>query len=98
MSLTLKGIAVVKALSQETINFHATMYWNNVRVGVVSNSGQGGCHEYTWNQTTQTTRAKQAVNDDLLENILNEHLLNQKLKVWCKTHTVYRLTTHALGL
>ena len=98
MSLTLKGIAVVKALSQETTNFHATMYWNNVRVGVVSNSGQGGCHEYTWNQTTQTTRAKKAVTDELIDNILDEHLLNQQLKVWCKAHTVYRLTTHALGL
>ena len=58
MSLTFKSVKINFKLTEETLNFYATMYWNHVRVGTVKNYGKGGAHIYDWKQSPQATEAK----------------------------------------
>ena len=46
MSITLKAVKIHQDMSEETLCFSASLYWNGKRVGSVSNRGCGGCNDY----------------------------------------------------
>jgi hypothetical protein len=48
MKLELRAVKTVKALSEETQCFSATVYADGRLAGTVSNRGHGGSHEYHW--------------------------------------------------
>lgn len=108
MSLTFKSVKINFKLTEETLNFYATMYWNHVRVGTVKNYGTGGAHIYDWKQSPQTTEAKDWLihhpdtfrlkscdvvdYDHVITHLIVQHQRNKQLKLWCKTQTVFRCT------
>lgn len=44
-NLTLKSIKYFAQLSNETMCFHANVYWKNKKIGIVKNAGHGGCND-----------------------------------------------------
>tara|TARA_R110000868_G_scaffold409899_1_gene696436 strand:- start:34291 stop:34761 length:471 start_codon:yes stop_codon:yes gene_type:complete len=46
MKIELKNIKTLKAMSEETQCFTATVYIDGSKAGTVRNSGHGGCNEY----------------------------------------------------
>ena len=48
MVLELKNLKVHNDMSEETVCFSASIYWNGKRIGVARNEGRGGCNFYDW--------------------------------------------------
>lgn len=44
--ITIKGLKVAEFASEETTCFTATVYFDGVKVGTVSNDGHGGCNDW----------------------------------------------------
>ena len=48
MAITVKNVKIHDELSEETLCFSASVYFNGKRVGVATNRGNGGCNDYDW--------------------------------------------------
>lgn len=48
LKLELKNIKLHDDMSRETLCFSAAIHIDSKKVGSVSNTGTGGCHEYNW--------------------------------------------------
>ena len=48
MAITVKNVKIHHELSEETLCFSASVYFNGNRVGVAKNRGRGGCNDYDW--------------------------------------------------
>jgi len=46
MSITLKAVKIHQDMSEETLCFSASLYWNGKKAGSVSNRGCGGSNDY----------------------------------------------------
>ena len=50
MAITVKNVKIHQELSEETLCFSASVYFNGKRVGVAKNRGRGGCNDYDWSR------------------------------------------------
>jgi hypothetical protein len=48
MSITLKAVKIHQDMSEETLCFSASLYWNGKKVGRVNNGGHGGGNNYSY--------------------------------------------------
>lgn len=48
MAITVKNVKIHDELSEETLCFSASVYFNGKRVGTATNRGHGGCNDYDW--------------------------------------------------
>ncbi len=53
MKIELKNIKHYESMSEETFCFNANLYVDGKKVGEVSNRGNGGCHQYSFNVNTE---------------------------------------------
>ena len=71
MKFELKNLRIVKALSEETTCFTATLWVNGRKVAQVSNRGTGGCNDWRWSDRAAeqafTEQAKAAFPDQTFE-------------------------------
>jgi len=108
MTLTLKNVKELKELSQETVCFSASIYWNGKRVAEVSNRGHGGPNEYHWFDRAAEAEVWEYARDTIKDydfeqldivvgDLVYEAEVKKKLKNWCATKTVYKLKSDEKG-
>ena len=89
-------------MSEETLCFSATIYFDGKKVGYARNNGCGGCNRYDWDSreiretveqwaNEQETEFKFDVLDQLIDDIIQEYETNKWLKRQCKKKVVFRL-------
>lgn len=98
-TVELKNVKEFRAMSRETICFHASVYINGVNAGTVENDGHGGCnsyniHEAHFKQLTEAAKAKNydcdfEIEDRLIGDLLNEIAVTKVVKKHLKEGMVF---------
>jgi hypothetical protein len=95
--VSLRGIRIFSALSEETECFSATLYIDDEKAGTVSNRGHGGCHDYTDHKRVRAVcdelRDSEKAEgrepmveglDALVNAVLDDHMMLKDAKRWSK--------------
>lgn len=101
VQITIEKVTVNKALSDETLCFNATVFVDGKKAFLVSNRGNGGCHEYSTYGIengrklldSATAHARNLRKDDFeaLDYLLVTMIEERKLIAECAKKTIYRL-------
>lgn len=102
MKLSLKKVQIYPKLSEETNAFTAQLCLDGKPVAEVDNSGKGSSHGYRWlkpelRESIEAWVEAQPLEfvhdrlDQVIDRLLDDFEEKRKLKLWCKTKTVYRL-------
>lgn len=104
MTLALKNIKIHNDMSEETLCFSATLYWNNQKVAIAENTGKGGCNRYHWydpavktaveHWATQNTESKFEQLDSVVLHLISDWEEQKRLKTMCKNKIVLRLKSN----
>jgi len=102
----LKNIKIASHLSEETTAFTASIYLDNVKIGTAENHGQGGntnvyvakeldrfkaiCADYHDDSGPYKTDECN-FGEELIDNLLDKHMISQQIKRWIKTKVVFRI-------
>lgn len=102
MNLSLKKVQIYPKLSEETNAFNAQLCLDGKPVANVENTGKGGSNNYYWLKPEARKPIEVWVEalpleftfdrlDQVVDKLLEDFEENRKLKMWCRTKTVYRL-------
>lgn len=108
MKLSLKKVQIYPKLSEETNAFSAQLCLDGKPVAEVDNSGKGSSHGYRWlkpelRESIEAWADAQPFEfvferlDQVVDRLLEDFEETRKLKMWCKTKTVYRLKDTPVG-
>ena len=100
--ITLSNVQIHPDMSEETECFSATICLDGKEVGSVKNYGQGGSHEYDWQDLaigakveewseTQDTEFDFERLDQIVDDLLAKSEEQKQLRRWCKKATLFRL-------